>query len=495
MKSQYLTLNRFVYILFALNLITFANAVSAFSQLTDTVDIHCAQDHEQLHCDYRTLLVGQPVSLSVSHNETVFPTINEAIHADQTLTTAILFLVDVSDPARQNVIDQNKAHIQTLLGSTNHDYQFGLAVFDKTMRIHSSVDQPLSSLHTALTNLKAEGYTTEFYRGLLKAIDYLATVDAARKVIIVFSDGQAEDQAYFHTDVVKAARQSRIIVNSIGYPRSLALSVALQTLRRISEETGGIYKETNIHYQLPKADIRQLLDNIKQSHSVSFDLTNNPSETIALTIQAATASQTFSIPVKVHIKPVADPIQTTPQPLIQTPPALSPAETLATTQPRNTLLWHGLPMILITIAIVLLFILFLIWRQNSKAASDAVSAPAKNDDKAYAYLIIENDPAMPRHPITSLIWRIGRSGNNELKIDDVSISRQHAEIHKNHDGTFDIVDTNSKNGVYINNEQIKNAILNEGDVIEIGDIVLRFTQFPEDHAVEETVMQKTKAPI
>jgi pSer/pThr/pTyr-binding forkhead associated (FHA) protein len=52
------------------------------------------------------------------------------------------------------------------------------------------------------------------------------------------------------------------------------------------------------------------------------------------------------------------------------------------------------------------------------------------------------------------------------------------------------------NGVYINNEKIGKAELHEGDIVEIGDISLRFTLLASDYSLEEsTVMQKTKVPI
>ena len=115
--------------------------------------------------------------------------------------------------------------------------------------------------------------------------------------------------------------------------------------------------------------------------------------------------------------------------------------------------------------------------------------------KPYAYLIAD-DGTDTRYPITRTIWRIGRSKDNELSLNDTSLSRRHAEIHRNSDGTFDIIDTNSMNGVYINNEKIVKAELHEGDVVEIGDIFLHFTQLASDYSLDEsTVMQKTRVPI
>ena len=67
----------------------------------------------------------------------------------------------------------------------------------------------------------------------------LARTAAARKGLVIMSDGLAEDYAYHHDDVISLARAERVIIHSVGYPRSVAKSVALQTVRRLSDETGG----------------------------------------------------------------------------------------------------------------------------------------------------------------------------------------------------------------------------------------------------------------
>lgn len=72
-------------------------------------------------------------------------------------------------------------------------------------------------------------------------------------------------------------------------------------------------------------------------------------------------------------------------------------------------------------------------------------------------------------------WRIGRSSKNDLCIDDPSISRRHAEIRRDEDGYAQIVDLESLNGIYINNEKTGSRVLREGDRIEIGDIIFHYT--------------------
>ena len=97
--------------------------------------------------------------------------------------------------------------------------------------------------------------------------------------------------------------------------------------------------------------------------------------------------------------------------------------------------------------------------------------------RPYACLITQDEQAL-RYPIIHTIWRIGRSRNNEMTLNDSSISCRHAEIRRNADGHLILLDTNSANGLFVNNEKILEHILQEGDIIEIGDSSLRFYAAP-----------------
>ena len=58
----------------------------------------------------------------------------------------------------------------------------------------------------------------------------------------------------------------------MGYPRSTVLSVALQTLRRLSEETGGIYVESDVNYDLPRGFLDDPYANVDTGGHFIVDL-------------------------------------------------------------------------------------------------------------------------------------------------------------------------------------------------------------------------------
>ncbi|MEU9499925.1 FHA domain-containing protein [Streptomyces sp. NPDC048196] len=63
--------------------------------------------------------------------------------------------------------------------------------------------------------------------------------------------------------------------------------------------------------------------------------------------------------------------------------------------------------------------------------------------------------------------RIGRAADNDLVVDDLSVSRRHAELRAGPEG-FEIVDLGSHNGTYLNGQPVDRAPLIPGDIIGIG---------------------------
>ena len=76
-----------------------------------------------------------------------------------------------------------------------------------------------------------------------------------------------------------------------------------------------------------------------------------------------------------------------------------------------------------------------------------------------------------RHPLQPPGLVIGRGSEADLRINDPGISRMHAQIRVNVAGQnqqIDIVDLGSTNGITVNGQKVRQAILQEGTRIEIG---------------------------
>jgi ABC transport system ATP-binding/permease protein len=64
--------------------------------------------------------------------------------------------------------------------------------------------------------------------------------------------------------------------------------------------------------------------------------------------------------------------------------------------------------------------------------------------------------------------RIGRSPDNQIVIDDLGVSRLHAELRRTAAGVVTIIDRDSHNGTFVNGRQVSRQQLDEGDVVGIG---------------------------
>lgn len=88
---------------------------------------------------------------------------------------------------------------------------------------------------------------------------------------------------------------------------------------------------------------------------------------------------------------------------------------------------------------------------------------------------------------------VGRSGENDLTIDDASVSKIHAAFVLNSDKKLMIADTGSTNGTFINNNRIaygKAFVVNDGDIVKFGNIEVRLEYVPRE---DEQEMVATEA--
>ncbi|MFD1663662.1 FHA domain-containing protein [Streptomyces caeni] len=71
-------------------------------------------------------------------------------------------------------------------------------------------------------------------------------------------------------------------------------------------------------------------------------------------------------------------------------------------------------------------------------------------------------------PLPSRTVRIGRGADNDMVVDDLVVSRRHAELRAHPDGTYEIADLGSHNGTYLNGRPVARAPVAPGDVVGIG---------------------------
>ena len=105
------------------------------------------------------------------------------------------------------------------------------------------------------------------------------------------------------------------------------------------------------------------------------------------------------------------------------------------------------------------------------------------------YLIMEDESLFELiKPVTN----IGRNSTNHLMLNDLRVSRTHAQIRAVGD-EFIIFDIGSSGGTYINGERISQRKLKPGDVISLAGIKLIFTvEQPETSESSQGIPKETK---
>ena len=71
---------------------------------------------------------------------------------------------------------------------------------------------------------------------------------------------------------------------------------------------------------------------------------------------------------------------------------------------------------------------------------------------------------------------VGRASDNELTLNDASVSKIHAALLMSGEGTLLVADTGSTNGTYINGRRIaygESRLIEDGDVVGFGDVEVR----------------------
>ncbi len=71
------------------------------------------------------------------------------------------------------------------------------------------------------------------------------------------------------------------------------------------------------------------------------------------------------------------------------------------------------------------------------------------------------------------VTHAGRHPDSDIFLDDVTVSRRHAEISRTSSG-YTLRDVGSLNGTYLNRERIEEARLQNGDEVQIGKFKLVF---------------------
>jgi hypothetical protein len=311
-------------------------------------------------------------------------------------------------------------------------------------------------------------------------IEKLGKLEAERRALFLVSDGASAANAGTERELSDLAKEKgvaiyNLILSKTDRPQSAALN-------RIAEKSLGATRDLA---GANNADVIKLGSDV-------FKLIENGS---VVSIGARGLSKDVEVTLKATLEGEK---QATAEPVLVsrlTEDTLN--ERLTDMAKRNMFAILAVLGLAIGFAMILLSVLLPRWRRRREAAvadvAEADSEPGEmvaSDAGSPTEIVMKSwsgdttaPPAgwleligsdQPRMPLRVGSTRLGRHRENEVCLLNNSVHRRHAILHVSQDGTFSIHDLGTKNGVSVNGERINQHDLASGDVIELGEVKLRF---------------------
>ena len=118
--------------------------------------------------------------------------------------------------------------------------------------------------------------------------------------------------------------------------------------------------------------------------------------------------------------------------------------------------------------------------QDGLGTSDDVHVDLDDIEAGKALLVVRGGEDEGEYfTLSKPVVVIGRSDDADISLDDITVSRQHSEIHHT-GGRYIVRDAGSLNGTYVNQRRIDVVELTQGDELQIGKFRLVFLESAED---------------
>jgi hypothetical protein len=434
--------------------------------------------HYATTCDVRVTdaVTVQSVTAMARGQPTPLETTFTAFDAKRQVVST-MFLIQVVDPQRLRMAQWMAEAVTKIAEARDGKERYAAYSIANDLTLLAGFDASKADFEKAVRGLKPQTLPTQLYQTALEAIAALAKEPGERKSIIIVGDGNTDDTGYTHEQVVAAARAAGIVIHALGFIEQATELPRFQILRRLAEDTGGFRREVRIARDQPRFTISsrfsaEVLEN-GGTLKVNFKDLKGP---VVVAIDANLAGnkresveKSFDIPLPAQ--PPKPPIDTKPEP----PGPTTNVDRLSAWVKDNPLISYAIGLGFGLAALG--FLLFAFGRRPQTLPPITSVSKVETPEAAgtvYGWLeMLDGDAS--RHPLKTTNVRIGRHRDNDVCLQNDTISRRHAILHYNPDTKrFVITDLGGDNGVVVNKVRQKSHELNDGDLIELGEVRLRF---------------------
>lgn len=392
--------------------------------------------------------------------------------------------------ARRGTFTQERALIKSFVESLPRGEQIAIYGFSDTIRQLNDFTTDRSVLAQTIDDLELDGDNTRIRSSVLDAIDVLKERNGfLMKNILLITDGDEEGFAGAD-EISTAAIAAGIPISALGIEwRAIGVSRTAQAEDYLERITDAAQGET-VMVRVRRGDeateqatgFGEQIRTARRGSGLILPQGEARPATIFVTLKEPLPGGTGERSQEVQVQFIPE---TLPE------PEPEPVD------PNEGKIFGFDPMIVYTAAailgILLLALLFFLLTRGKKDAEEEDFTPIEIDDgggdevtavgadpdastkmvapteRPIAFLMEGNGAT--RHPVSSARTAIGRGRSNAVVIAHDSISRVHAELHRNRDGGFSVTDMDSLNGTFINGSRIKGTHqVRAGDKIMFGEV-------------------------
>jgi pSer/pThr/pTyr-binding forkhead associated (FHA) protein len=111
------------------------------------------------------------------------------------------------------------------------------------------------------------------------------------------------------------------------------------------------------------------------------------------------------------------------------------------------------------------------WNDESTSEISVTLLPLSTEQTLSVLELVQGPGAPRRYELFRPEMVVGRAVDADVPINSTDLSRKHVLIKRNGAGQHQIVDLESRNGVFVNGLKIHLATLHDGDSIQLGTVL------------------------
>jgi len=494
-----------------ITLITLLSLFSSFTMANTSLEIHRVDkfNYPELKAFISVLHNDQMVDELVNSDFDVLSNENYNLNVKMVSSLkksgdsiSIVIAIDTSGSIKGDQLTYIKSAILKLIHKKEKHDKVALISFNDDVYIHSGLTQNINDIKNKLKQLQNGGKITVLNKAIFRGLELLEKDErSSLKSLVILSDGKDEGAGFTLSDAITKAQKNKIPIYALGVSGKAEFKY-LDNLERLAKLTGGIYKKVNNQNDIYGAYLkigRRILK--KQVLHIDTDFPGDGKEhMISIRYKGniglpCTGNYTFQSPI-IAPKKISLPFQINTH-----------NEKHEKKKDNHKEKSSGIAIIIFILAILIISSIFIINKRRKNELNKSPVDTNKKDDPVDAFeddlqtdvndlndfddndddsldnvdeeltkkrkYFLLNEEFSISHQLSPGVITIGANQNNEVVVDEETVSGYHAEISGN-GIEWMIKDLGSTNGTTLNGKAISKIpeIIKPGDIIIIGRITI-----------------------